>query len=390
MQRQWPRPVVTVRVEHVVANDVANAIDFRHVGPYPPTYAYVTETSGAVWRYEVDTIDLARVIAGGGGSISLKGQLDPTRAGTSRIAGATMYPPRIISAVEPTWAPTAGGEWISDVGLHQITHRFESTPMPVMMTAGSLLFVELPADVSIETDRFHRFLEGATASINVVLCELAMVGQVSAPVSSVQMGTGVSDGVTAQVSESRIAGRREMYLDRSLLPATMHRPELLSACARTKPDIIDAALPLARVRRLLDVGESLPLFVLGAYSHLSREDAPEALVDSFVVIELLLARKWKAHVARATERKRADRLSNVDAFSTAVRAEVLLTAGDLSSALYELIEPARKDRNDAVHSGKVTLEKARSSCYAMQAMIEDFLGPDLKIATITEPNDDGA
>ena len=107
---------------------------------------------------------------------------------------------------------------------------------------------------------------------------------------------------------------------------------------------------LRRAARLDALSPALPELIVGAYSNLSREHIPEAIIDSWVVTEQILDAYWEQHVSGATEAGRAAMLKDSRTFTAAIRAEILLTAGQLSPELWQAITPRARTPQQACAS----------------------------------------
>jgi hypothetical protein len=142
-------------------------------------------------------------------------------------------------------------------------------------------------------------------------------------------------------------------------------------------------LPELRRAACLDaLSPALPELIVGAYSNLSREHIPEAIVDSWVVTEQILDAYWEQHVSGATEAGRAAMLKDSRTFTAAIRAEVLLTAGRLSPELWQAVTVARGHRNKLAHRAQATLQAARETAEAMHDMLEEWLGEPIDYPSV--------
>lgn len=216
------------------------------------------------------------------------------------------------------------------------------------------------------------FVAEAARLFNLVLCEMAFEGIVSAPASSVQMGSGYLVRGTHPVITGG-SGGREAHLDRAIYASNKVQDGSALLWQGIYGPRLERVLALGRVRRLEALSSALPELIVGAYSNLSLEHLPEAIVDSWVVTEQILDAYWEEHARSATETGRAATLRD-RSFTAAVRAEVLLTAGRISPALWKLATVARGHRNKLAHRAEATQTAARATAEAMHAALEAWLG----------------
>ena len=205
--------------------------------------------------------------------------------------------------------------------------------------------------------------------MNLVLCELALRGQVSAPASIAEIGRGFRDANHAVVLE--VLGGREHYWRRTYGVALVG-PYEEKHWSDTDEQIVMAARPLALARPLAAVKATLPTYVVSAYSAFSKHMYAEATVLGFVVVEQLMEVIWNEFRLGLPSQRRTK--LNDRTWTTAARAEVLLEAERMSPDLYDLFETARSHRNNAVHRGQLSPEGANHVVEAVEAMLSKHLG----------------
>jgi len=132
---------------------------------------------------------------------------------------------------------------------------------------------------------------------------------------------------------------------------------------------------LAGARRLSALGPSLPEFVSAAYSLFNRRLLAEALLDSWIVVEQVINSPWKTNYqSRARDPAHTRRLEAGRSFTANIRAEVLWATGVLEDDLYDLLQRARKHRNDLAHGANVSVAAAGEGMNAMRGILELVLG----------------
>ena len=296
-----------------------------------------------------------------------------------RALGSQLYPPRVFGFEGPPNAEQAT----------KILQAITGPPEEVSITRIGGLFVRVPADLSSALDgspaepvlgRYSRLIDSATTSFNLVLCELAFEGIISAPASRVEIGPARIVGDHALVVAG--GGGRETYTTRTVDMATAVIQGTWPTWSSTNPSLLEPINGTRRALALKDLSPSLPLLVVGAYSNFSRSQLPEAVIDAWIVIEQLLDARWQEYLLSVSDAARAARLRDPRTFSAAVRTEVLQATGSLASPLAEQIHVARKHRNELAHRAVITREAAAEVMGAMVETLQTRLGSAIAHASV--------
>lgn len=300
----------------------------------------------------------------------------------TRVVGTYIYPHRLLG--EPDW---------SDVySVTEIVATAATTLGLVLITRNGGLFIEPPASFSdpygSETDEpsndFQEkleYLDAVSEVFNHLICEFALHGVVSMPVSPVQISRGkLVDNHALVVVAS---GGRELYLENTLGPSV----SLIRGDWRFLPIIdysqVSECAALNHVPTLLQVSANLPTLIAGAYSQYSRHQLAEALIDSWIVIEQIINWWWTRYVSQFSG-KRKQRLKNdTRTYTAAVRAEILAVAGQLNRNLYDEINTARHHRNNLAHGAEIKLDGATQAVKAMKSTVETVLATTVESPTVS-------
>ncbi len=294
-----------------------------------------------------------------------------SRTGGDRVIGTYLWPLRLFGDPDPE-------------DRYSATEVIRNIPIgshDVLVTRNSGLFVRPPdtfsdpyregeAEYGSDLKAKMSFEEEVASSFNRLICELALMGIVSEPASPVHISYGQLIDGHALVTVA--SGGREIYEERSLFPslALLRGTGEWLLWPMHPETVLDEAANQACTMRLVDISSSLPAFVAGAYYAFSRYQPSEALMSGWIVTEQILDHLWEEYISTIPGRPRRDRLEDKRTYTAAVRAEVLLTAGEIQGQMYELIQTARKHRNDLAHRAKISLSNARDSLTAMKAVIE--------------------
>lgn len=179
-------------------------------------------------------------------------------------------------------------------------------------------------------------------------------------------------------------GGREAYNDRTSGPALA----LITqgggfTWARTNEATLDNASTCERALRLASVSESLVTLIPAAYSLYSQRQLAEALIDSWIVCEQLLDSTWRSHVDSFDSTRRR-RLDDPRTFPSAVRIELLQTAGVIPDDLAAGLHRARKSRNEVAHRASVNLDGANQAMEGMKAFLEFVLGSKIAPPAVSQ------
>lgn len=299
------------------------------------------------------------------------------------VAGQYLYPWRMFGSLPDGYEPIESTNVVREIPvLDQV----------VLVTGNGGLFVRPPADLvsraptsfnnlsAEQAKRVVAFQDELVEVLNLLICELAFEGVVSEPASPIHVSfRGRLVGKRALIMGAS-SGGREVYFDRLMLPVRkISGQDIGEGGCVSLLSVLDNAAKSQRAKTLHEIAPTLPALVAGAYSLFSRRHRAEALLDGWIVIEQILYRCWKRHVAEAArDSGHRNRLTDTRAYSASVQAEVLRTANKLPAELYDQMNRARKHRNDLAHGAKVSLEAASDCMVAMKSAIEFACGESVE------------
>lgn len=247
----------------------------------------------------------------------------------------------------------------------------------MLLTRCSGLFVRIPeglSDRSREPDKpgsneKSKFHADVLRALNLVLLRLALDGEISQPVSPVDVAlSGLLRGhaAVAQGTESRT-------------PRTVEPTLALRFGARwifygAQEEALAVLDDMTDALRLEEVSPTLPQLLLGALWNYRSQAMAEALIDSWMVIEQIINRYWSEHRAGLADELRAARLDDGRTYTAAIRIEILQTVGRLPPNVAEATHIARKRRNDLVHGASISDSAGKEAILAMSSLLEHYLG----------------
>jgi hypothetical protein len=306
---------------------------------------------------------------------------DDLRA-SERVLGAYLYPFRTFSPTPPTEADYRDR-------LIEVVQTIPVIDRDVLVTRNAGLFTRPPghlpdpfrdtAAIPIDNATFGEKLrveEEVAERFNLVICELALLGIVSAPVTpKVISAAALIDG---QALITSAAGGRESYADRVMGPARdlFTGQGLLSYVHHHHPlEVLERVRRLEKVTALRSVSTTIPTFVASAYALFSQRQLAEALASAWIVIEQFVDRKWSDYVATtgATGALLA-RLQDSRNNPVWARINTLRDDGVLPRTLCETIDQARNRRNRLMHRATIALDDARVVLLALHAVLEEICG----------------
>jgi hypothetical protein len=235
-----------------------------------------------------------------------------------------------------------------------------------------------------ETKRKLQFQESVSISFNRLVCELALIGIVSEPITPAHISMGMLYDNRALII--RAGSGRERYLERSLFPMdqlTANKGSWLLSSFH-ELDILERAGEQNCTRLLVEVSEELPTLVSGAYSLFSKRHLSEALIDSWIVCEQFISHLWGKYIESLSDRTRIKRLKDTRTYSAAVCIEILHSVQIIPESIYIELNRARKHRNDLAHGAKITLSASETGLNAMRLMIEFFCNRTIAPPQISE------
>lgn len=251
----------------------------------------------------------------------------------------------------------------------------------VAITRGGGLFTRVR-----DSRRSEQEVARVTRMLNLVLCEFALNRLVSQPITDTDVQSAKLIG-----RHAAIAGGWGDYGERTWGPLALlaSNPRDLGAAhsqsrndwwpvnfywVPASPNALDRIDGFEGAIALEAVGEALPALVVAAVFHASRHNIAETILSAWIVCEAVLSHKWRLYAGAVEGSERQQRLRDSRTYTASVQAEVLLVAGELDEPRYDLLQQARKIRNDLAHGVKMSWRGAASAMDAMRAAI-DWAGP---------------
>jgi hypothetical protein len=319
--------------------------------------------------------------------LALKNLSDPAVPGTV-VVGTYLYPGRILEAPPDFNESDYAVEIIHEVSVAGVG----ATSGTILVNRIGGLFLEVPRElVGRQLDEPNdgdfgkrlQFRESAAADFNLLLCEFALRDLISEPASPVEIASGKR--VDAHVGLLGGGGGREAYTKRTsdVSVAIIQGTWVMWMMHGSAPSgVLAASTALARARVLRGISESLPAFVVGAYSNYSKHQLGEAMADAWVAIEQIVNALWDQHKEGIDRGARKRRLSDTRTYTAAVRIEVLEQAGILSGDTAEMFQAARGKRNELMHGGAVSWERTEAVMDAMKHALEHVLGQEVTVPSV--------
>ena len=285
------------------------------------------------------------------------------------LIGCYIYPLRFFGFPDPN-DREAAAEIIKEI---QVDEHL------VHVTRGGGLFVVRPARLT-SFQELSAFDEGVARSLNRLICEFTLaVSLVSDPVTPVHFGLFDLRGRKASFTSA--GGSGVSYYERSIgATLILHTSNWWVQWQSVNPSMLDQVAPLSITEKLSILPNSSFAFIAGAYSFYSRGQMAEAIVDAFVVIEQIIDRYWKQHIADLSPSpERRDRLRNTTIYGASTRTEILETIGVFDPDLSKHFHQARRHRNNVVHEASIGSESAVETMNALKVGLE--LLCDVTVAT---------
>jgi hypothetical protein len=257
-----------------------------------------------------------------------------------RVIGTYLSPPRLFGedlltrkGEEPRFAPQEATEVVRTIPV-RADHQADEHLVHVTRIGG--LFVRPPDRFSLtmeeQTDRADKieFERQVAASLNALLCEMALNGVWSEPVSPIHLGGGI-------LRNGRVSGTELVFhpetggWERTQVPNVLMQynpmPWWFMWNARRKPEgVLDEAAPLTATKCLIDLSPTLPIFVVSAFASFVRRLAAESIINSWIVVEQVIHSFWTRQVtSKGVNRANRDALDRAD-FTASMRHNVLTAA----------------------------------------------------------------
>jgi hypothetical protein len=268
--------------------------------------------------------------------------------------------------------------WSDPYSVTEVIKKIKVESIELLITRNGGLFVRVPASlkdgfkddkerINIFQDKIE-FQDHFAHAVNRIICEFALFGIVSEPVTPVHIARGFLKDNHALITSA--AGGREIFLERTLGPSM----QLQQGTWLTHPvrsiDIVNNIAKQKLSKQLALISDNLPMFVASAYSLFSRNQISEALIDSWIALEQVIDWLWKEHLGIIIDSTRKKRLSDSRTYSAGVRIELLYTADKIPFSLYESANIARQHRNNLAHRAKINNNMATDCMLAMKQVVE--------------------
>jgi hypothetical protein len=210
---------------------------------------------------------------------------------------------------------------------------------------------------------------------NVVICEFSLAGIVSEPLTQVHVSrAGLIDNHALITSGG---GGREGYYHRTLYPTLQFFNNLWFSNRVVSMEILSKVAEVKNSSQLQELSKNLPEFAASAYYNYSTQNITEALLDSWIVVEQIIDHLWEKHVNKLNDPKRCERLKDTRTYSTAVRIEILFLDEEIDIKEYDILQKARKHRNDLAHRAQISLDSATEGMTAMKLAIEHIIQSEI-------------
>ncbi len=293
------------------------------------------------------------------------------RAWTS-LKGAYLYPLRFF-ATERSNDPN---------DYLEVVRVFDVSGVDIAVTRGGGLFARDRGQLNSSTGT-----DQLVSIINLLLCQFALEGLISHPVTDIDIQAGKLIGHHAS-----IVGGGGSYAERTWGPFALlaSTPKDLGEMGSQRrnpywppnfywttydPGILEKVEGCKAALKLQQVGATLPSLLVAALHHSSRHNASETILTGWIVCEQILSYYWDEHVNCVQDPIRRRRLADTRTYTAAVRAELLHTAQKMEKNTYLLFQKARKARNDLAHRAVTSREAPSDSIAAMRRML-NMLGID--------------
>lgn len=294
-----------------------------------------------------------------------------TEKNTVPVWSGCFAPLRLVTFDEEVWNPTI--EEIND-GLYDATKLFRSSlnvdvgiaPLSLIVLFDGTLV--LPVCSEIPKNR-------ALALFNRHLTNLLLGGMVVEEVApdDVSMGSLNFWGY----HRHHVPVGRYTKLSQSL---RMFRGGPDEVIMLYRPKAISKGQYLATNASGLAMSSNLPsnlsTVLLPAYTAYSNENWERSLILAWTSIELMIEQLWRTKVLAGPEisgiarKRRKDFLSDTRTWSSSTRIELLWQKGNISDAVYALLDRARAARNSFIHSAdECSPEAAKSAVQASLNLI---------------------
>jgi hypothetical protein len=284
------------------------------------------------------------------------------------VRGTYLYPLKVLGVDE---RPTDPNDYLEVIKVVPVTG------VDVAIRRGGGLFARDKGQYSTP-EAINRLVD----TLNMITCEFALAGLVSQPVTDIDIQSCKLIGRYISITGGWGSFGERTWGPYALLcmkPRDMSAPYTTTANPYWPPNfywtahgdkhLLDTVEKLANAPLLSSVAPSLPSLVAAAAFHAARHNLSETIVTSWVVVELILYRRWTDHVKSLLDSGRRRRLEDTRTYSAGVQAEVLITAGLIQDDTYNKVQAARKTRNDFAHRGAASADGAAGCMEAMRAMI---------------------
>ena len=136
-------------------------------------------------------------------------------------------------------------------------------------------------------------------------------------------------------------------------------------------EVVEAASRLRRAANFQAFSPTLPTLTAGAYYAFSRHQFAECIIDSFIVLEQLVDRRWHEYLRGLEESSPSARSRS---YPVAKQLRILSSAGAIEERIRDLADQARDHRNRLAHRAEASFDAAEIAMRAMHAGLEWTLG----------------
>jgi hypothetical protein len=280
------------------------------------------------------------------------------------MRGTYLYPLRILgTGVRPNDA----NDYLEVVAVLKVGG------CKVAVTRGGGIFVR-------QRDPVHSWEEAVETVrvLNLLVCELALNGLISEPVSTadIQSGKLIGRHIAIAGGWGNFPERNYGVLTilaaspREMGPGNIWWPPNVFWIPHHDLKILEKVDGTPIVKQLMKASETIPGLVASACYNAHRHNQSAAAVMAWVATEQVLSHFWEQLVAGIQDAQRQRRLKDFRTYTSSVQIEALESQGVLDTALATKLHAARSARNKLAHTGTLSEDGYATCLYAMTAMIE--------------------
>jgi hypothetical protein len=291
-----------------------------------------------------------------------------------KYIGGYLYPFTVIGPVD---AEREGIEY-------EIVEEIKINSLNIIINNSGGLFTNLPDEligkkedenghlIASHITKQEEFEQKVCTSFNHFACELCLHGVTSCVFSPAYLGIGMRD--ESHIWTKTACSSFSSAFERVIGPQySINRERRVMAMFNNAIPIYCNARQLSLVSKLTNINESLPVFILSAYSQFQQHQLIEAIIVAWTACEQMINKLWTNHIDTIKASDRKDRLKDHRTYTASVRIELLHSMGVIGEELYDLLSKSRKLRNDIAHNAKVEIGNTYVSLLALHKMLEFIL-----------------